>query len=200
MLAGASSSAAGCASAELVGVGVFARFLVFFLDGVRVGTHGVHLHLDLGLDLRVEPQLDVEQAQLANRLGQQHRPAVDFAVHHTGQLVGDDGAGHRAVQAPARAGAHFDLDADLVERSGQLPHVVEPLEPHLLGLARQALDALQGVVGSGHGEVLGDEVVAGEAILDLFHVAALGHTGHVLQKDNSHFRNTPRDDCANGTA
>ena len=147
----------------------------------------------------MEAQLDVEQAQLANRLGQQHRPAVDVAVHHVGQLVGDDGAGHGAVEAAARAGAHFDLDADLVERPGQLLHVVEPLEPHLLGLARQALDALQGVVRGGHGEVLGNEVVAGEAVLDLFHVAALGHACHVLQKDNSHFRNTPRDDCAAGT-
>ena len=77
---------------------------------------------------------------------------------------------------------------------------LELLEPHTIGLARQALDALQSVVRGGYGKVLGNEVVAGKAVLHFFYITALGHASHVLQKDNSHFAKTPRDVCATATA
>ena len=68
-----------------------------------------------------------------------------------------------------------------------------PLESRALGPLIEALDALQGVVSSGHGEVFRDQVVSREAVLDLLNVAPSSDAGHIFKEHNPHGKVTSQE-------
>src|SRR2546428_117514 len=144
-----------------------------------------HVHHDLGSDVRVDLDADLEVAQRADRLGQVDLPLVHVQFLFREPAL-DIARRDRAVELVLFPDLHGEAELDAGEplglRDGRLL-----LGEALLGQPLRFVgDPLLVGLGGRVGEPLGQEIVARVAVLYLHDLARAAEVLHVLSQDDLH--------------
>src|SRR5207247_2402818 len=144
-----------------------------------------HVHHDLGSDVRVDLDADLEVAQRADRLGQVDLPLVPVQFLFREPAL-DIARRDRAVELVLFPDLHGEAELDAGEplglRDGRLL-----LGEALLGQPLRFVgDPLLVGLGGRVGEPLGQEIVARVAVLYLHDLARAAEVLHVLSPDDLH--------------